>query len=377
MNQSFSRGRIPEPPGDTPEPGSTTFGLFDGGALRAAYTLCDFHAHWGGDLVLALGGIAGVGSFAEARGRGHVGELLRHSFVEQRERGQFVSALYPFAWAFYRRFGYDWVGERRRVTLPLRHVRAAPEGRNVREIPAGEARPVLEPVYTASARNYRGVFDAATHRWHDLLAHNDGRTTYVYVHQSPGSDGPDGYLLWRYPGSGDTGQVRELVANSPAAYRGLLSLLHYFETQVSKASVGLPTDDPLWSHVMHWDLETKVSPVFMGRVVDVVGALNALGTRPGVPDGAATFTVRDEHALWNDGTFHVTCEAGNVTCSRAENGSTPGLVFDIQAFSQAFWGTPTLESLRRTGRVEVGDESSASWLGRLLAGPPVWTLDDF
>ena len=44
---------------------------------------------------------------------------------------------------------------------------------------------------------------------------------------------------------------------------------------------------------MHWDLETKIRPVFMGRVVDVPGALAGRQPLHDVPNGAVTIAVRD------------------------------------------------------------------------------------
>ncbi len=385
MAHAFSAGRVQTPPDPAAPPPperdmAGVFGLFESGDLRAAATVVPFQAHWGKDLVLPLGGIAGVATFAHARGGGHVGRLLVHLLETMREAGQIVSALYPFAWAFYRKYGWEWVGEKQRVTLPLGDVRAAPEGKNVHEV-KGDAEAVwatLAPLHTNFARNYRGVFDAQTTRWDSRLRPNDNRTTYAYVHQPPDAAAPDGYLLWRFDSQSHTGHVREFVAQTPQAHRGLLSLLHYFGTQCDKADLsGLPADHLLWHHVMHWDVETKVSPVFMGRVVDVPAALAALTPPTSLPNGAATIAVRDEHAPWNGKKWLVVCEGGVVTCAPASTASGPDLSLDIQAFSQAFWGMPSLATLIRAGRVAAANPSAAAWLGRLLSGPPVFTRDDF
>lgn len=385
MAHAFSGGRVQTPRApDAPPPTEADlagrWGLFADGDLRAAYTLVPFQAHWGEQLTLPLGGVAGVATFAEARGQGHIGQLLRHMLRVMRDAGQPLSALYPFAWAFYRRYGWEWVGEKQRVTLPLRELRAAPEGKNVREVRGDEAtvRAALTPLYSAFARNYRGVFDAETTRWNGRLGHDDNRTTYAYVHQPPGAAAPDGYLLWRFDSQSRVGRVREFVAQTPEAHRGLLSLLHYFGTQCDKADLAtLPADNQLWHHVMHWDVETKVSPVFMGRVVDVPVALAALAPPPGLPNGAVTLVVQDEHAPWNEGKWLVVCEGGVVTCAPAPTSSVPDLSLDIQALGQAFWGTPSLASLARAGRATVANANALPWLDRLLSGPPVFTLDDF
>jgi len=389
MAHAFSGGQVQTPPPSPadapPQAGENemagTFGLFENGALRAAYSIAPFQVHWGQSVVLPMGGIAGVATWAEARGRGHVGSLLRHSLETMRAAGQVVSALYPFSWAFYRRYGWEWVGAKQRVTLPLAEVRAAPEGKNVREVSekgADQVQQLLAPIYTAFAHNYRGVCDSATHRWQDSLGHRDNRTTYVYVHQAPGQENPDGYLLWRYGRDGKNASVRELIANSPEAHRGLMSVLHYLGTQADKADVSpLPSDHLLWHHAMHWDMETKGEPVFMGRVVDVPAALAALMPPADFPNSAATLAIRDEHAPWNEGKWLVACENATVTCAPAPPNSVPGLSLDVQAFSQAFWGTPSLETLTRAGRVTAANPSAVAWLGRLLSGPPVFTLDDF
>lgn len=269
------------------------------------------------------------------------------------------------------------------MTLPLREVRASPEGKNVRvlRVEAAEAAEALKPVYTRYARGYRGVFDAETHQWKDALAHSGGQTTYAYVHQPPDAEA-DGYFLWRYGASEGPGRVREWVANTPEAYRGLLSVLHYLGTQCEKAVLSLPAGDPLTAHLMDWDMETKVHPVFMGRVVDLPAAFAALAPAVDTPAGVALLQVRDEHAPWNEGLWRVEvgggkADGGKVTCAPAPPGSLPALTCDIQAISQAYWGMPSLEWLRRASRVEVHDERAFQFLTTLLPGACVWTLDDF
>lgn len=373
MAQSFGRGQVQNPlgPDETPDLAGV-FGLFARGALRAAYTLLPFDVHWGGGKILPMGGIAGVGSFVETRGRGDVAALLRHSLETMRAAGQTISALYPFSWAFYRRSGWEWVGEGRHVSLPLSVIPSSPERRNIHPLRAEEAQKTLEPIYTAYAARYRGMFAASSHQWDRLLEPSDNRTAYVFIHQEA-AGAPDGYLVWRYPKEGDTGQVREFVANSPAAYRGLLSLLHHFGTQTNKMKVALPADDPFWSHVMHWDMETRTGPVFQARVVDVPAALAAL--TPEGEEGEATIALQDENAPWNTGTWRIRVESGTVSCD-AVTGEAD-LACDIQAFSQAFWGTPSLLWLRRAGRIDAVNERAVTWLDRVLSGPPVWTTDGF
>ena len=384
MAQAFGRGGVVTPPApavgastaqDAPPPDmANKWGLFAGGELQASLTIVPFHTHWGAETVLPLGGIAGVATWAHARGNGYVTDLLTDALRTMKERGEVVSALYPFAWGFYRKFGWDWVGEKHTVTLPLRELRAAPEGRRVRDITQREAinaKPHLEAAYTNYAREYRGVFNRETHQWKNTLAHRDNRTTFVYQYEPTGE-----YLLWRY--DGEKGRITEWTARTPEGMRAHLSLLHYLHTQYETAEVVIPHNSPLPAHIMHWNMETKTWPVFMGRVVDFAGAIQALPPVRDVPNASLTLALHDEHAPWNKGVWEIGVENEGISCEKARDGVTADVTMDIQAVSQAFWGTPSLQWLRNAGRVDhVADEAAFALLSRLLPAHPVYTLDDF
>ena len=376
MSEAFAGGSRPTAP--EPEENkdrvSTTLGVFDEGHLVAAATIHDLHMIWG-QTELPMGGIAGVACAAEQRGRGHVARLMRESLRVMRESGQWTSGLYPFAYAFYRRHGWEWVGEKRRYDLPTAEVRTSPEGKHVRCYDGLEALEVVRPVYETFARRHRGMATRADARpdfWKRALSHHDNRTTYVQVYHDPDTGQAEGYLTFRYPQGGETGHVGEFVANTPAAYRGLLSVLHYYGTQVRRVEFSAPSDNPLPLHVMHHDLNTTISPLFMGRVVDVVFAFAALAPEPSLT-GRVVLQVSDESCEWNNQAFAITVEAGRVTAEATAD--TPGVSLDIQALSQAYWGQPSFDLLRAAGRMTVSDEVQYQRLSKLLP-PRVCFLQD-
>jgi predicted acetyltransferase len=371
MNHAFSQGSVVETPDPNAPPPEMkdTWGVFEAGKLQAALGIDPFQTHWGADDVLALGGIAGVATFAEARGRGFVDQLLKQSLVAMRDAGQVVSALYPFSFAFYRKYGWEWVGQKRDCKIPLRELKSAPEGRYVETVTGENRSETLSAGYTKFAKRYRGVFTTETHRWESKLSHSGNKTTYIYRYQPTGA-----YLLWRYEG----GRVREFTGVSPAEYRGFLSLLHYLGTQAKEAKVTLPDDTPLASHLMHWDLSVTVEPVYMARVVDFGAALQKVTISPEVPNGTVTLAIHDEHAPWNHGIWKITVEQGTVTVATViGSGADADVTADIQALSQAFWGQPSLAHLRYAGRIAVAEENGYRLLSALLPPAVVYTLDDF
>ena len=373
MAEAFSGGTRPAPA--EPDIASPTLGVFEGTRLVASATIHALHVTWGASDA-PMGGVAGVACTADQRGRGHTARLLAESLRLMRDQGQYLSGLYPFAFAFYRRHGWEWVGEKRGYVVPTAHIRAAPEGRHVRAYDGPDALDVVRPVYDAFARRTWGMttrHDPNPNFWDKALGHRDNRSTYVQVYHDPETGEAEGYLTFRYPSGGDTGQVGDFFALTPAAYKGLLSVLHYYGAQVPKVEFSAPADAPLPLHVMHWDLETRVRPLFMGRVADVTAALSAL--RPDTDlTGRVVLQVQDGQCEWNNGTFAVSVEAGHVTVQATTD--PPGVVLDIQALTQAYWGQPGLDRLRAAGRLSVSDEAQYALLSRLLP-PRVCYLQDF
>jgi len=376
MGDAFMRGRITPSPfqEEIAKSQSLTLGIFDGERLVCAATVHDLGVIWG-DQFLRMGGVAGVACAADQRGRGHVGRLIRESLVRMREAGQQISGLYPFSFAFYRRYGWEWVGEKRRYTVPLSEVASSPEGARVVPVQVEQALPEIQDCYRRFASRYRGMTDRKSvipDCWSGLND-RDGRRTYVYAYRQSDTSPIDGYMSFRFPEPGDTADVGDFFANTPEAYSGLLSVLHYYGTQLKKATWSAPVNDILPIHVMHHDLQTVVAPLFMGRIVDVVSALESLNA-PSHVQGKLVLSVSDPTCDWNTGRFAIEAENGKITVRSSSEEA--GAAVDIQALSQAFWGQPSLNILRRAGRVSVTDERQFGLLSEILP-EAVCYLQDF
>ena len=56
---------------------------------------------------------------------------------------------------------------------------------------------------------------------------------------------------------------------------------------------------------------------------------------------------------------------------------SPQISLDIQAFSQAYFGTPTLDAIRFADRIHVHDEAGYRAFADLFRGPVMWIKDGF
>jgi predicted acetyltransferase len=376
MDEAFGGGmRSGGDGGFDPSP-SLMLGAFENGKLVASATVHGLHVTWDSRNA-PLGGVAGVACTVGARGQGHVGRLLIESLQVMRSAGQYLSGLYPFSYAFYRRYGWEWVGEKRHYTVPTTAVAAAPEGLDVRTYDGPDALDVVKPIYAAFARRYHGMMtreDPAPDWWKARLEHGGERTTYVHVHHDPETGVPDGYFTFRYPEQDRAARIGEFFALNPSAYCGLLSVIHYYGTQIKTIEVTAPADDPMPIYVMHHDMKMHVTPLFMGRIVDLSAAFIALKPSEGA-QGAMTIQVHDPSCEWNDLTFEMTVDDGQVAVS--PTGKTPGITLDIQALAQAYWAAPSLAILRRAGRLSVSNENHYGLLSALLPSAVPYLHDFF
>jgi predicted acetyltransferase len=367
-HEAFRGGRAPDsldPPDGWLD--SARLGAFERTKLAAITTVHSMTLIWG-DHDAPCGGIADVACSMARRGRGFAAGLLRESLHRMHDRGQYLSGLGPFSYRFYQRFGWDWVGEMRRITLPAEIAPAFIGGGDIETYEGGEALELIKPLYLRYARQYRGMCDRVGRVpdwWDQRLGSDNSHKVYVHVYRDSAGGAPTGYLTFRHPQGGDTAQIGDFVAFDAAAYRALLSVLHYSYPLVKRIVWEAPMDDPLPVHVMERGLEQSVAPLFMGRIVDVKAALESISPAHGM-EGKLTVRVVDKQCSWNDQAFAV--EAGSGHVRTRPTTTQPDIELDIRALSQAYWGCPSLGQLLRAGRVEVHDERSYELLSRLL--PP-------
>jgi predicted acetyltransferase len=313
------------------------------------------------------GGIASVACLPLARGKGYVEALLAHGLERMRERGERFSMLHAFLVGLYRPMGWEWVGSSRGYTLPLAHLPAGLEAANVRLAGPADAA-TLRGLYEAYAAGYRGMVVRPLSWWQERLESTTGFTPYFYLVEDPA---PQGYL---YLEMRDPARVRELIWQTPAAYRTLLGVLRRHKSQLSEVAWEAPPDDPLWHYAAHWDLKTSWKPSFSGRVVDLPGAFALLQPEEGL-SGRCVIQVEDRLLSQNSGCWAVTVEGAQVRVERtAESAHVLG---EIGVWSQLLFGDPDGRSLRRSGRLKVADERGFRLLCDLCPPALAWTNDYF
>jgi predicted acetyltransferase len=369
VSHSFERGRACEISAEDLE-ARERFGVFEGGRLQASLRILDFQMFFGRER-RPCGGIAGVACEPAARGRGYAGALLVHSLEVMKERGQYLSSLWPFSFAYYRRYGWEWVGPGRWYKVPLAVIPPQDESKYV-EAFSGGVEAELNPVYEEFATRYNGMLARGAKRWQSFERVWAGKSHATFAYRREGRI--EGYAKVKYGEKEEEAEATEVVAATPRAYRGLLGVFRRYGMTVKSMKWKGAPDDPLWSVVCDWDIDTRLEPEGMSRIVDLKAALEALRPDSGIV-GACRVAVTDEKAPWNSGTWRIEADSGSV--SSAPDSGDAGVSLDIQALTQAYWGSPSLETLRKWGRVAVHQEGAFHTLRALLPEAQVLLMDDF
>lgn len=349
---------------------ATVLGVWDDAGLQAKVVTIHFEQYFGADVLVRMGGVAGVACLPASRGKGYAAACLKVALEQMKERNEVVSTLFPFSWAFYRKLGWEWVGIQRNYEIPTRILPAFPETENVRAA-TRQDRDSIFSLYASFSRRYRGMVVRDLRLWNRRLDDTTEKYTFTYLYEHDGR--VEGYLTYR-GGEKKHTRIGEFITVTPRAQRGLLGLLRRHEMQNEAFKWSAPDNDTLWSQLYHWDIQTRLEPVTQARIVDVAGALRALKPDPGL-QGAVTIALQDQVAPWNTGTWKLSCEGGHVEVASSQD--DPDVELDIQALTQAYYGSPDVPMLRLGGRLVVHAERGYSLLNQLLSGPPMWQNDHF
>ncbi len=259
-----------------------------GGRLASCLTIVDTVCRVG-EGTARLGGIAGVATPPELRRRGYAGRLLVETVRTLRERGYALSALFPFSYDYYRKYGWELAGFAHRYLTSPRNLPAYPEAQHARLARADDI-PALEHLYNLWARDrtLHCLRDAG--RWKYLLDYIKQPVVY-----SPDKVSVEGYLLYDFrpptpPNAPEvvtplTVRVLEMHAATDAAQRGLIGHLAS-HTRIGCIEYTAAWDDLAYSGLLDMMPPTlergnalaslEVVPALMARIIDLGRVMEAL-----------------------------------------------------------------------------------------------------
>lgn len=344
------------------------YGLFaDDGRLLSRLSVLPLEV-WIRGSKLAMGGVASVASWPDARRQGGVRRLLQHAFERMRENGQSISMLAPFSFAFYRKFGYESTIERKLYTLETKHLTMRADTPGSVRIAAKDWA-ALDSVYSGYASQFDGALARDARWWEQRILSKPGLAAVYYD-----EDGrPQGYML--YEVSDRTLKVQDWAAVTEDARIALWTYAGNHDSMITQLTMEAPADDPLSFLVEDPRFKQEIQPYFMSRIIDAENFIAQYRFAGADRTSEVALTIMDAHAPWNEGSFALRIEAdGSARLARGAGGG--GLSCDIQTLTAMLVGHRRPAWLHRIGRLQ-GPVEQALELDRRVPGQRPFLADYF
>ncbi|MFC5471495.1 enhanced intracellular survival protein Eis [Cohnella suwonensis] len=349
------------------------WGAFDeNGKLLSAAIIIPFEA-WVQGRKLAMGGIAGVATWPDARRQGCVSKLLSHALETMKKDGHSISMLHPFSFPFYRKFGWEMTVERKKYTIPTRLL---PARLYVPGLVKRVAKPdfeALNRVYSAYASRYSGTLARNDDWWENKILTKNG-TWAVYENESGQTEG---YVFYDVADSKLT--VHDMANTTEKARVALWTYIANHDSMIEEATLIAPIDDPLPFLLSDPRIKQEILPYFMSRIVDAEAFVRQYAWAPGTDGESVALRIADAQAPWNDGLFRLDWSSngeGKLARTTEQEESANGTIScDIQALTAMLLGNRRPAFLREYGRI-VGSDTAVALLEKRV--PPRTThLMDF
>lgn len=327
------------------------WGAYVDDQLAAQMTILDLETRIQGK-TFAMGGIAGVATWPEYRRCGLVAQLLANAFRVMRDKGQTVSFLHPFQFAFYRKYGWETYTEYKIYEIPSGLLpKLSPQpGRIVR---VGQDLPLLGSIYEKYASRYNGALVRDESWWRERIFANKQGTVAAY-YDTEGQ--PAGYVFYQVKER--VMRVHELVSLHHDARLALWRFLADHDSMIDKLIVNAPADDRLPFLLDNPRVKQELVPYFMARIVDAACFLEKYPFASGT-ESTLLLEVGDAHAEWNNRTFAVKVdESGTARVAGFSSTAVdwPLVKCDVQTLTAMLMGYQRPGFLREIGRLQCKPE---------------------
>lgn len=384
------------------------------GALAGAGKIYRMESRIAG-AALPMMGLAAVAVAPSFRRRGLGARLCTEAMDVARQRGDVVSILYPFRPDYYERLGWGLVGELHDYRFETAALPRYEEARHVRPATGDTDSGAIAGCYARVAARSNGPITRDPRVWAYRLAGEDLGVRPLADDASSGTaranagvqaivfdhDGVTGYALLRSVSRRAAGErtleIREIVAESERAYRGLLGHVatldgrwprgRHFARPEERFGDRLRDPRPPGRPTAR-SLYFPTARIVRGPMLRVLDVAEALRARPwfdagGGRAGSLRIRLHDAQRPENEGPWLVRLDdaGGGVVEAGVERRGEAGepvveLSTDASAFARIFAGEISASDAACIGRAAI--QGDASLIDRAFATRErFWLLDEF
>ena len=326
--------------------------------------------------VLPTSYMVGVATHPAARRGGVGGRLLKASLEELRQRGQVMTILMPSKAGFYQQYGWELYCHQWVQTMSLEDLRPLAD----RSLHFGLINSVdqwtwLAPVYETYTAGLSGYALRGPKEWKRLLESFFAEGVHVAIARNDEGQ-VEGYMAYRL-GQPEI-MVAEFIYTTRRGQGALLNYLYNHRSQGTSVRWNEGFQDQGFRLFPDGKTGHTTMPFMMARVVDVKGALEAIGGQsfldsipesenllaqmrqsPDQVEREFTLALDDSMCPWNQGVYRIAVAySGQVLVDKLSHDPNSQLVdvsMDVGALSLLLMGVMSAEELAFENRLAAGE----------------------
>lgn len=337
------REKMQDPLAHAKNDDSLRLGLFDNhGKLQSAMKIIPFTMRLNGQNV-PMGGVGAVVTRPETRRRRQIYALFNAAFQEMHHSGQILSFLYPFSFAYYRKFGYEMCYAYDELKIPVPQLGGFKGEVYAEPFEPGDSIIQYATIYRqfSHERNFAVVREARD--WERILdrdTYKNLRFSYL-LYDSIGRAAA--YILYDAEAEKNRVIIRECCWLNPDALGLVFSFLSKL-TEFGYIQWNAPCDvDPFALLPEGFEIKHRRKPAAMARLVNIYAALGTL--RAPRRSGRVSIGVTDNSLPHNTGVYAVEWEGGAVSVEKLGDAAPlPDLETTAETLAQLVTGYLTPEA---------------------------------
>lgn len=254
--------------------------------------------------IFKMGGVTGVGTYPEYANMGLMNDLIKLALKDMRDKGQYISYLYPYSVPYYRRKGWEIMSDHLTFTIKDTQLPKQVNVPGYVERLDIDDKDVIE-TYDKFARSNHGALIRGKLEWDEYWRweNEDERIAAVYYDQN---EVPMGYVMYWI--SDDIFYIKDMIYLNQEARKGLWNFISAHFSMIDNVKGDIYQNEPIAFLLEDSQIIETIEPYFMARIVDVASFLTNFPFA-----GKAKpfhFHITDPTAEWNNGIFGVEGSTG-------------------------------------------------------------------
>lgn len=266
--------------------------------------------------IFKMGGVTGVGTYPEYANMGLMSDLIKLALEKMRDKGQYISYLYPYSVPYYRRKGWEIMSDHLTFTIKDTQLPSQVDVPGYVERLDIDDKDVIE-TYDRFARTNHGSLIRGKLEWDEYWRweNEDERIAAVYYNER---DEPMGYVMYWI--ADDIFYIKDMIYLNLEARKGLWNFIRAHFSMIDNVKGDIYKNEPIAFLLDDSQITETIEPYFMARIVDVAAFLvNFPFSGKAKP---FHFIIADPVAEWNNGIFGVDCSVEGqvrITCEPIGN----------------------------------------------------------